>query len=207
VEIGSWKGKSTVWLGNGIRNNPEAKLFSIDPHYGDRKNGCDKEDTYSEFKKNIRKAKLVETVTLIRKTSEEAGKEFSEKIDLLFIDGGHSYEEANSDFTVWSKKLNPGAWVVFHDATILPGPWKAARDGIFFSPRYRSTGMLGSMVFGRFTNPQALNRQATNLLKNLITCLFTSIYARMRKIYFPRALRNIIRKFNFKRRVNQLQND
>ena len=32
VEIGSWKGKSTVWLASGVRSSAGTLVFAIDPH-------------------------------------------------------------------------------------------------------------------------------------------------------------------------------
>lgn len=42
------------------------------------------------------------------------------KIDLLFIDGDHSYKGVKSDFEMYSSLVSPGGFIAFHD--IVPGP-------------------------------------------------------------------------------------
>jgi predicted O-methyltransferase YrrM len=206
VEIGSWKGKSAVWLLNGIKNDQGAVLFSVDPHFGAQKNNRQKVDTYTEFEANILQSGLRSKVKSILKTSKEASKEFNKNIDLLFIDGSHKYETVQQDFLAWSPKLNPGGWVVFHDATTLPGPWKVSRNNILLTGRFGNTGMVGSMVYGQYTNPKHIGQKAKNSFQNLLTCLFISLYAKMRKIPFPRNWRNKIRKINLKREIKRLSN-
>ena len=34
VEIGSWEGKSTIWIGSGSKNGNKVKIYAIDPHTG-----------------------------------------------------------------------------------------------------------------------------------------------------------------------------
>jgi predicted O-methyltransferase YrrM len=41
-----------------------------------------------------------------------------EKLDVLFIDGDHSYDGVKKDFELWSPLVRPGGIVLFHD--ILP---------------------------------------------------------------------------------------
>lgn len=197
VEIGAWKGKSAIWLGEGARKIQGAKIFSIDPH---------REGNYSEFKTNIQKAGLKDVIESVRETSESANQDFKRNIDLLFIDGNHEYAETKKDFEMWVPKLNRGAWVVFHDATVLPGPWKVSRNKLLFSSRFSRTGMIGSMVYGQFADPSALAPKIHNVCRNLLICLFASTYARMRKIGFPSAWRNKIRRLNFKWRISHLKN-
>jgi len=206
VEIGSWKGRSTVWLAGGIKNNPRTRVFSIDPHYGEQKNNSKRANTFSELKANISQAGLQNNVNVIRKTSEQANVDFDKRIDLLFIDGAHEYEAVKQDYDIWSKKLNRNAWVVFHDATTLPGPWKVSRNNLLMSSRFENTGMLGSLVYGQYADPERIGRKAENLLRNLSICLFTSLYARIRKMRFPKNWRAKIRKINFKCRIARLKN-
>jgi predicted O-methyltransferase YrrM len=58
-------------------------------------------------------------------------------IDLLFIDGDHTYEGVRRDFDTYSPLVRPGGWVAFHD--INPGPprfggevslwWREVKEG------------------------------------------------------------------------------
>ncbi len=94
VEIGSWKGKSTIWLGKGSKDGNHTPIYAIDPNTGssDLKRKFGKIWTFDKFKKNIKRAKVDDLVVPIMKTSEDASKNFDKPIELLFIDGDHDYD-------------------------------------------------------------------------------------------------------------------
>jgi hypothetical protein len=56
----------------------------------------------------------------IKETSEKAYYDFFVRedimIDLLFIDGDHSYEGVKKDFDLYSKRLNPNGLIMVHDS-------------------------------------------------------------------------------------------
>jgi hypothetical protein len=57
----------------------------------------------------------VEGATFICKPSNEAVKDWDEAIDVLFIDGDHTYEGCLDDWKNFSPFVKKGGWVVFHD--------------------------------------------------------------------------------------------
>ena len=65
LEIGAWKGKSSVLLGLGAKAGNQAQVFSIDPHTGspEHKERYGEVDTLAEWKANIKDAGLTKTVT------------------------------------------------------------------------------------------------------------------------------------------------
>ncbi|MHA1251365.1 MAG: class I SAM-dependent methyltransferase [Candidatus Helarchaeota archaeon] len=140
VEIGSWKGRSTIWLANGSKQGNSVKVYAIDPHtgLGDIQKKYGPVWTFDEFKKNIKKAGVDDIVIPIVKTSKEAAKDFKKPVEFIFIDGGHEYEVVKSDFFLWFPKLVNGGIMAFHDSTTWEGPKKIVDNYIFKSKYFKN---------------------------------------------------------------------
>lgn len=118
VEIGAFKGKSTVCLARGSMAGQRAKVYSIDPH--------EETDSLEEFRANIRSAGVEEMVEPIVATSEEASRSWDSPIGLLFIDGNHDLEYVVKDCRLWFQHVAEGGFVALHDST---ASWKAGLGG------------------------------------------------------------------------------
>ncbi len=125
IEIGSYKGKSTVLLGSTLKEYfPNAKVFAIDPHEGiigsedhDLHTG---EPTIEMFMKNIESTGLHDQVELIRAYSFQVV--WDKPIAMLFIDGLHDYLNVSRDFYHFNDYLVAGGYAAFHDyAYYYPG--------------------------------------------------------------------------------------
>ena len=128
LEIGSYCGKSTVYIGTACREN-SGILFSIDHHSGseeqqpgeayfdpelfDRNTG--RVNTFEFFRKTIDMAGLGETVVAMVCRSDVAARMWDTPLVLVFIDGGHSYEAVLKDYQAWIPHLEPGGYLLFHD--------------------------------------------------------------------------------------------
>lgn len=104
VEIGSWKGKSTIVLASGSAAADRETVYAIDPHKG----GPDQEsigltgvDTEAEFRRNIKSAGVDSRVVPMVTHSTEAAKNWDQPVRLLWIDGDHSYDAVKNDFLSW----------------------------------------------------------------------------------------------------------
>ncbi len=197
VEIGSYEGKSTVWLGKALRKNRTGKLYSVDHHIGSPEKGESEAtvNTWEKFRQNINKFGLEETVTAIKKDSSWAVIDFDKRIDLLFIDGNHEFEEVDRDWRLWTKKLSENAWVVLHDATVLPGPWLVAKREVLLSSSFRRVGMKGSIIFGRLERKQGSFKKLFTRVINYLKYLYIISYVRMRKINWARNLKILTLNF------------
>ena len=118
VEIGSWKGKSTVYLALGSKTGSGGKVYSIDPHRDapDYTGAFGAEDTEPIFRENIKRAGVDDIVIPMVMRSEEAVKGWAEPISLLWIDGAHDYENVKKDFLLWEPYLKEGGIIAFDDA-------------------------------------------------------------------------------------------
>jgi hypothetical protein len=128
LEIGSYCGKSTIYLGSACRKN-NSVLFSIDHHRGSEEQQPGEEyfdpelydpnarrvDTFKEFRNTIEKAGLEDTVVPMVCTSELAARLWSTSLSLVFIDGGHSYGAAYTDYNAWAGHIMPNGYLLIHD--------------------------------------------------------------------------------------------
>lgn len=110
VNIGAERGTSTLAM---LEERPHAYMYSVDT------GAC-----LQEFA-NIRKAGIDDTNVLrLRGRSQEVGLEFyGGPIDLLFIDGDHSYQGVKDDIKVWFPHVKEGGGIIaFHDYIQEPIP-------------------------------------------------------------------------------------
>lgn len=115
VEIGSWKGLSTVCLALGLKEG--YKIYAIDPHEGSIEHERERiEDSYKDFVENIRKFGVENKVVPMVMTSKHAFKKWNKgKIALLWVDGNHEYEYVKYDVENWSKLLKKNGILAMHD--------------------------------------------------------------------------------------------
>ena len=104
-------------------------LFSIDHHRGSEEQQPGQEyfdpelfdaqtgfvDTFKIFRKTIVKAGLEDTVVPMVCKSEVAARSWATPVSLVFIDGGHTYETAFTDYNSWAGHLIPGGYLLIHD--------------------------------------------------------------------------------------------
>ena len=133
LEIGSYCGKSAVYIGTAVKKNSRL-LYSIDHHRWSEEQQPNQEyydpdlindygdgiNTLPFFIETLEKSELKETVIPIISSSEEAFKNLDGPFSMIFIDGGHSEEAAQTDYKLWSKKINPDGVLAIHD--VFPDP-------------------------------------------------------------------------------------
>ncbi len=138
LEIGSYCGKSSVYLGTACQENSTV-LFSVDHHTGSEEQQPGEEyfdpdlldheagriDTFKHFRKTIFDFNLDDTVIPVVGRSAPIGRIWKTPLSLLFIDGSHAYESVLSDYETWAKNLIPGGYLLFHD--IFPDPSKGGQ--------------------------------------------------------------------------------
>jgi MMP 1-O-methyltransferase len=154
VEIGSWKGKSTVCLGLGSRAGASVPVYAVDPHADYR---------FGDFKDNVERAGIQELVRPVASLSQAAADGFDEPIELLFVDGSHEYDLVLEDFEKWVPKVVEGGWVAFHDTTWTAGPRKVVGPGIYRSRRFKDARfVVGSTTVARKVERNGFADRARN---------------------------------------------
>ena len=120
VELGTHSGNSYFSFCQSVaENNLPTKCYAVDTWQGDAHAGqyndeiFDGVNTYNE-------ERYAGFSKLLRMTFDDALSHFAdESVELLHIDGLHTYEAVRHDFETWLPKLAPGAVVLFHDTNFL----------------------------------------------------------------------------------------
>jgi len=183
VEIGSWKGKSTIWLGKGSKEGNKVKIHAIDSHTGssEHKKRFGKVWTFEEFEKNIKKANVSDIVVPIVKTSEDASKNWNKKVGFLWIDGAHEYEMVLLDYKLWEPHLVKGGVIAFHDSQDQ-GPKKVVNKYLYFGSKFKKIGFMDGTTYA--TKVDRIT--AADKIMNLYVLLLTTIYSLAGKAPLPK---------------------
>jgi hypothetical protein len=128
LEIGSYCGKSSVYLGTACRESGSV-LFCIDHHRGSEEQQPGEEyfdpvlfdpatgrvDTFPCFRATVEAAGLEDSVVPLVCRSEVAAMAWATPLGLVFVDGGHAFETVLTDYRCWSDHLVSGGYLLLHD--------------------------------------------------------------------------------------------
>jgi predicted O-methyltransferase YrrM len=162
LEVGSYCGKSTIYLGAACRENAQV-LFAVDHHRGSEEQQPGEEyfdpelhdpfsgriDTFRFFRRTLADAGLEDSVVPIVCRSALAARCWAAPLGMVFIDGGHALETVQTDCRLWAQYLIVGGFLVFHD--VYPDP---AQGGQAPYRVYREA--LGSGAFSAQSSPGSL---------------------------------------------------
>jgi predicted O-methyltransferase YrrM len=138
LEVGSYCGRSTVWLGGAARAH-NTVLYAVDHHFGSEENQPGWEwhdtslvdprtgrmDTLPFFRATILDACLADCVITIVGDSPTIARNWSTELAFLFIDGGHGVEPATLDYELWTPRVATGGILAIHD--VFPDPADGGR--------------------------------------------------------------------------------
>lgn len=137
VEIGSYCGKSAVYLGAAAAE-AGGVLFTIDHHHGSEEMqagwehhdaalvdpGTGRMDSLPILRQTLVDAGLEDAVVAIVGDSVTVATYWS-RAALVFIDGGHGEASAHADYEAWSPKVMDGGLLAIHD--VFPDPADGGR--------------------------------------------------------------------------------
>ena len=164
VEIGSYCGRSTIWLAAAARDAGTV-VFAVDHHRGSEENQAGWEhhdptvvdertgrmDTLPFFRRALYHAGLEDFAVAVVGQSPRVARHWpAQSAAFVFIDGGHGAEPATADFLGWSPVVAMGGTLAIHD--VFPDPADGGRppyENIFLpaieSGRFRLASATGSL--------------------------------------------------------------
>lgn len=156
VEIGSYCGKSSVYLAAGARAGG-GRLVCVDHHRGSEEHqpgegyhdpalfdpAAGRMDTLPTLRRVLAAAGLEDTAVLVVATSRVAADLLADGLGMVFIDGGHSFEAAETDYAAWHGKLAPGGVLAIHD--LFPDPAHGGQAPITIYRRALASGLFDEL--------------------------------------------------------------
>lgn len=153
VELGTHTGNSFSAFCQAVTTlDLPTRCFAVDTWAGDPQAGYYGDAIYDEL------APLLQSrypcAALLRMTFDEALSHFADgSVDLLHIDGFHTYEAVSHDFVTWLPKLSRRGVVLFHDTTVRLDSYEVWRFWDEVSRRYPSLAFahcngLGVLLVG-----------------------------------------------------------
>jgi len=144
VEIGSYCGKSTVWLGVAARE-ASTVCFTVDHHRGSEElqpgwehhdpavvdPATGRTDTLPFLRRTIERAGLEDSVVLVVGESALVAAHWRTDLGMVFIDGGHGAGPAHADYEGWVPRVAEGGLLAIHDVFADPADGGRAPYEIF----------------------------------------------------------------------------
>jgi predicted O-methyltransferase YrrM len=138
VEIGSYCGKSTVWLGAAAKATGRV-VVTIDHHRGSEEMqagwehhdadlvdpGTGRMDSLPQLRRTLAAAGLEDTVVAVVGGSATVAEWWSRPAAMVFIDGGHGPVPAHADYDLWAPCVVAGGLLAIHD--VFPDPADGGR--------------------------------------------------------------------------------
>lgn len=118
VEVGSWKGRSTIAICEGLGAKADPYVWAVDTFAGDpdvlaHDGPVDSDAVLETFRRNTSGYGYLE---LIIEDSRRAAARFDDdSLDWVFIDANHSYDSVVRDITAWASKVKPNGVISGHD--------------------------------------------------------------------------------------------
>ena len=161
VEIGSWIGHSACLLATPLRGE-SARLFAIDAFASATEDAFEAKK-FSDFlqrvaprvpqrdlfERHIAQFGVKDKVVAVPYLSDLAVKHLplgNDSVDLLFIDGGHTFDVVRKDIELYVPLVKPGGIVSFHDfnssGDVARAVWEEVQRGIYGD----LVGLWGSLV-------------------------------------------------------------
>lgn len=154
LEIGSFKGRSTIGLAHVCKRYQLGMVVAVDPHTAPATTDPDLKgsaSTLNDFRANVARAGLAAQVDTRVVYSGALAAKWDEPIRFLWIDGDHTYEGAKADVELFKPYLVPGALLLMHDVLGTHyGSLRVFVENVLGSNDFGPAGYSGSIGWAQY---------------------------------------------------------
>ncbi len=189
VELGTHTGNSLCGFAQAVKEaDLPTQIYGVDTWQGDKHAGTYAAEIYQTLNKYV--VTEFPKVKLLRMMFDEALAHFqNESVDLLHIDGLHTYDAVKHDFTTWLPKVKQTGIVIFHDTQVQNKDFGVFRFWEEIKQQYTTFNFPHSNGLGVLFMPGALqkvdHKELYDALKNDLfskTLIHTGEYIRLNSL-------------------------
>lgn len=139
VEIGSYLGRSTLFLAAAVAAEGSGVVFTVDHHRGSEEmqrgwpghdpslldSATGMMDSLRRFRRGLKAADADDFIVSVVGESCDVARLWNTNAGLVVIDGGHGEHVCWSDYRGWAPRVAPGGFLAFHD--VFPDPEEGGR--------------------------------------------------------------------------------
>lgn len=154
LEIGTFKGKSTVGLAAVARRQGLDPIVTVDPHTAPAATDPDlagQGSSWEGFVTTLGVAGVRDRVEAHRMYSRDLARAWKRPIRMLWIDGDHTHAGTLEDYRLFSRYLVPGGVIALHDVLhTYEGPVRVFVEEILNSDGFGPAGICGSIGWAQY---------------------------------------------------------
>ena len=154
LEIGTFKGKSTVGLATIAQRYGLGPVVTVDPHTAPAPTDPDlagQASSWEAFTASVAAAGVADVVEAHRAYSRDVARGWNRPIRVLWVDGDHTYAGTREDVALFGPHLVPGAVLAMHDVLhVYEGPVRVFVEEVLASDAFGPAGVCGSIGWAQF---------------------------------------------------------